>query len=248
MPTKAKPLIATIVFNSNQITNECFLKSLYKYTDEDQFDLLIVSTSDNKFFLADEHKCHRNIKIADFKELYGVTVHGAAIQKILDVFKNQYDDIIVCENDTIIKQDLLNLVDHDFQFAGKDSGRLAKHKWWTRLYEKMHFGCRRYLPMLMYFNIRSFKDRQIIFEKHDCNLQVDIPTLNIHLDMKNTWLCDPGWYFMLWCESTGIKCKEVDIDEYISHFWYGSENRNSKSGKTYQERLSNFKQENLEYL
>ena len=79
MLAKVKPLIATIVFNSNQITNECFLKSLYKYTDEDQFDLLIVSTSDNKFVLADEHKCHRNIKIADFKELYGVTVHGAAI-------------------------------------------------------------------------------------------------------------------------------------------------------------------------
>lgn len=82
-----KPLISTIVFNSSKITNECFLKSLYKRTPEQDFDLLIVSTSDNDFVLEDEYKVHQNTRILNFKKLYGVTVHGAAIQKILDVFK-----------------------------------------------------------------------------------------------------------------------------------------------------------------
>ena len=96
--------------------------------------------------------------------------------------------------------------------------------------------------MLMYFNVKSFNDRKIVFEKYDCNLKIDIDTLGIHLNLKNTWLCDPGWYFMLWCEANKIKCKDIDIDQYISHFWYGCENRNSNSKKTYQERLNEFKQ------
>ena len=82
-----KPLISTIVFNSSKITNECFLKSLYKHTPEQDFDLLVVSTSDSDFILEDEYKVYQNIRILNFKNLYGVTVHGAAIQKILDVFK-----------------------------------------------------------------------------------------------------------------------------------------------------------------
>ena len=102
--------------------------------------------------------------------------------------------------------------------------------------------------MLMYFNIPSFTKREVVYERYDCNLHVSIPTLSINFDLKNTWLCDPGWYFMLWTEKNSIKCKEVDIDEYISHFWYGSENRNSGTGKSYQERLDDFKKENLEYL
>ena len=63
-----KPLISTIVFNSSKITNECFLKSLYKHTPEQDFDLLIVSTSDDEFVLSDENKVHKNISIINFKK------------------------------------------------------------------------------------------------------------------------------------------------------------------------------------
>lgn len=53
---------------------------------------------------------------------------------------------------------------------------------------------------------------------------------------------------MVWCEANNIKCKDIDIDQYISHFWDGCENRNSNSKKTYQERLSEFKEKNIAYL
>lgn len=70
-----KPLIATIVFNSEQITNECFLTSLYKHSNENDFDLLIISTS-NDFILADEHKNRKNILITNFAKKYGITTHA----------------------------------------------------------------------------------------------------------------------------------------------------------------------------
>ena len=85
----------------------------------------------------------------------------------------------------------------------------------------------------MYFNIPSFNRREVVYEKYDCNLQINIPTLDINFNLKNTWLCDPGWYFMLWTEKNNIMCKNIDINDYIAHFWYGSENRNSNSTKTY---------------
>lgn len=248
MNTSSKPLIATIVFNANKITNECFLESLYKTVDENKFDLLIVTTSDIEFVLDKKHASHININHVNFKKLYGISTHGAAIQKILDLFASKYDDIIICENDVVVKQNLLNIIDREVQFAGRDSKSIIHRSYWTRLYTKLHFGCRRYLPMLMYFNAKSFNNRKIVFEKHDCNLKIDIDTLNVHLNLKNTWLCDPGWYFMLWCEANKIKCKDIDIDQYISHFWYGCENRNSNSEKTYQERLNEFKQQNIKYL
>lgn len=248
MNISTKPLIATIVFNANKITNECFLESLYKRVDESKFDLLIVTTSDIEFVLDKKHTSHININHLNFKKLYGISTHGAAIQKILNLFTSKYDDIIICENDVVVKQNLLNIIDREVQFAGRDSKSINHHLWWTRLYSKMHFGCQRYLPVLMYFNVKSFNDRKIVYEKYDCNLKIDIDTLNIHLNLKNTWLCDPGWYFMVWCEANKIKCKDIDIDQYISHFWYGSENRNSNSEKTYQERLNDFKQQNIKYL
>ena len=74
-----KPLISTIVFNSSKITNECFLKSLYKHTPEQDFDLLIVSTSDDEFVLSDENRVHKNISIINFKKKYGISSHAAAI-------------------------------------------------------------------------------------------------------------------------------------------------------------------------
>lgn len=243
-----KPLIATIVFNSNRITNECFLKSLYNVLNDDMFDLLIVSTSDQEFKLSQEYAHHRNIQIIDFKKKYQITTHALAIQKILSLNKEIYDDIIICENDVVVKSNLTNIIDKSFQFVGQDSKTLTKCHWWTKLYQQLHFGCRRYLPMLMYFNVARFKDRKIIFEKNDCNLHVNIPSLSIDINLNNTNLCDPGWYFMLWCEKNGIKCKNIEIDDYISHFWYGSENRNSNSEKTYDQRLEKFKEENLEYL
>ena len=248
MTISTKPLIATIVFNANKITNECFLKSLYKAMDENTFDLLIVTTSDAEFVLDENYKSYANIKQLNFKKLYSISTHGVAIQKILDISSSKYDDIIICENDTIVKQNLLNIIDHSVQFVGRDTKNINHHSYWSRLYSKLHFGCQRYLPMLMYFNVKSFNNRKIIFEKNDCNLKVDIDTLRIHLDLKNTNLCDPGWYFMLWCEINTIKCKDIDIDQYISHFWYGCESRNSNSKKTYQERLSEFKQKNIAYL
>lgn len=100
--------------------------------------------------------------------------------------------------------------------------------------------------MLMYFNAKSFYEKPLIYEKNDCCLKVDIPVLNINLDLKNTNLCDPGWYFMLWSEINNVKCKDIDIDEYISHMWYGSENR--KTSILYSERLEQFKKANLKYL
>jgi len=44
-----KPLIATIVFNSERITRECFLPSLMKTSNASEFDLLIVNTDNNNF-------------------------------------------------------------------------------------------------------------------------------------------------------------------------------------------------------
>lgn len=243
-----KPLVATIVFNSTKITNDCFLKSLYKTSDEKDFDLLIVSTSDNDFILNEKYKNIKNIKILNFKKQYSITTHAMAIQKILDISKLNYDDIIICENDTIIKQNLLKIIDKNFNFIGQDSNNTNHKHWWTRLYSKLHFGCQRYLPILMYFNVNSFENREIIYEKNDCNLCIKIPTLKIDFNLKNTWLCDPGWYFMIWAQNNKIKCKEINIDEYISHFWYGSENRNSQLKIPYNERLEKFIQSNLKYL
>ena len=79
MNTSAKPLIATIVFNANKITNECFLESLYKTVDENKFDLLIVTTSDIEFVLDKKYASHININQLNFKKLYGISTHGAAI-------------------------------------------------------------------------------------------------------------------------------------------------------------------------
>ena len=83
-----KPLIATIVYNSNTITNDCFLKSLYKTIDENLFDLLIVTTSDTEFILDDNYKKYTNIILDNFNKKYLITTHAAAIQQILDIYKN----------------------------------------------------------------------------------------------------------------------------------------------------------------
>lgn len=242
-----KILIATIVFNSNKITNECFIPSLYKHIDENLFDLLIVTTSATEFKLYDQYKCYTNISFKNFNKEFNITTHGQAIQKILDINKNIYDDIIICENDTIIKQNLLQIVDTSFQFVGQDSSTYPHRHWWTRLYSQLKLGCQRYLPMLMYFNTRSFKNMRLIYELNDCNLSIQINTLNINIKLSNTHLCDPGWYFLIWTQKNNIKCKNINIEDYIQHFWYGSENRN-KDINEYNNKLIEFKNKHINYL
>ena len=243
-----KPLIATIVYNSNTITNDCFLKSLYKTIDENLFDLLIVTTSDTEFILDDNYKKYTNIILDNFNKKYLITTHAAAIQQLLDIYKNKYSDIIICENDVIIKKNLLTIIDHTVSFVGQDSHNIKHNNYWTRLYSKLHLGCRRYMPMLMYFNVDSFPNKNILYEKYDCSLNIKIPSLDIQLNLQNTWLCDPGWYFLLWTEKNNIQCKTININDYISHFWYGCENRNSQFNISYTERLNKFKEDNKIYL
>ena len=79
-----KKLIATITYNSTKITNECFIKSLYKYNDPSYFDLWVISTSDTDFVLDEQFK-YDNITILNFKKLYNVYSHAPGIQKILDL-------------------------------------------------------------------------------------------------------------------------------------------------------------------
>ena len=102
--------------------------------------------------------------------------------------------------------------------------------------------------MLMYFNVDSFPNKNILYEKYDCSLNIKIPSLDIQLNLQNTWLCDPGWYFLLWTEKNNIQCKTININDYISHFWYGCENRNSQFNISYTERLNKFKEDNKIYL
>ena len=72
-------LIPLKIYNSNTITNDCFLKSLYKTIDEKLFDLLIVTTSDTEFILDDNYKKYTNIILDNFNKKYLITTHAAAI-------------------------------------------------------------------------------------------------------------------------------------------------------------------------
>jgi hypothetical protein len=63
------------------------------------------------------------------------------------------------------------------------------------------------MPMLMYFNAKAFKDKPLYYDINDCTIKVDIPTLNVHFYLKDTHLCDPGWYFMIFATNNNINCK-----------------------------------------
>lgn len=114
-----KRLIATITFNADRITNECFIQSLYKYNNPDRFDLWIVSTSDKDFAL-DSKFNYDNITILNFKKLYNISSHAPAIQKIIDIVKThlEYEELLIVENDTIVKCDLFGMCDTNFQVVG----------------------------------------------------------------------------------------------------------------------------------
>ena len=240
-----KTLIATITYNSNQITNDCFLTSLYKQCDASKFDILIVNTDENEFKLSDNILQPSNkIKCEQYNKKFKITSHSAAVQKILDEYSIQYDNIIICENDVIIKQDLLNIIDVDYEFVGKQS-TASERSWYTAFYNKFRIQCNRWFPMLMYFNTKKRKD--FVFCKFDVSIKMSIPSLNLQQESKNIRFGDPGWYFLLWTIQNNIKCKNINIDDYISHFWYGSENRN-KSPDEYAKRLEEFKQANIQYL
>lgn len=101
--------------------------------------------------------------------------------------------------------------------------------------------------MLMYFNIKSFKDRKVVYYGNDISININIPSLNITRAFENTYFADPGWYFKLWVDSNGVKYKDVDIYSYIDHFWYGSEGRN-KNIDDYYKRLNKFKEDNKIHL
>lgn len=240
-----KRLVATITFNADRITNECFIQSLYKYNSPDKFDLWIVSTSDKDFSL-DSKFNYDNITILNFKKSYNISSHAPAIQKIIDIIKNhqQYEELLIVENDTIVKCDLSGMCDANFQVVGN-----YVNQSWTLLTKDACLFGGRIQPMLMYFNLNSFNGREISYYKSDVSVVINIPSLNISKQFENTYFADPGWYFHLWITTNRVKYKNVDIWEYISHFWYGSESRGqNKSIEDYNNRLREFKENNKEHL
>lgn len=240
-----KPLIATIVFNSELITKECFLPSLVKSINVSKFDLLIVNTDNNIFKLDRQFNCLQLTK-RNYMQTFGISSHALAIQKILDDNASKYNDIIICENDVIVKKDFLEIIDKNYQFVGQLSGP-TNRSWYTAFFDKFRLQCNRWFPQLMYFNMQAFKDRKVKYYNSNIMATIKIPSLNLEQTIKNHAFGDPGWYFLLWTIQNNIKCKNINIDEYISHFWYGSENRN-KSINEYTKRLEEFKQANIQYL
>ena len=61
-----KILIATVVYNSQKITNECFLTSLFKHSDISKFDLFIVNTDKNYFQLDKNFEKITNIRFQNY--------------------------------------------------------------------------------------------------------------------------------------------------------------------------------------
>lgn len=240
-----KILIATVVYNSQKITNECFLTSLFKHSDISKFDLFIVNTDKNYFQLDKNFEKITNIRFQNYQYDYNITDHELAIQKILDDCCLKYDDIIICENDVVIKQDLLTFIDRNYQFCGMLT-KSADRGWFTGFYEKFKIQCNRWLPQLMYFNIPTYTNRKPVYSVRDVNAFISIPSLELTQTIKNEMFADPGWYFLLWTIKNKIKCKDVDINTYIDHMWCGSEHRSSK--EAYIKLLENFKQKNNIYL
>lgn len=240
-----KPLIATIVFNSERITRECFLPSLMKTSNASEFDLLIVNTDNNNFKIDQQLSNSINVTNVNYRNLFNITMHAPAVQKILDENAANYDDIIICENDVIIKKDILKIIDREYQFCGQLS-HTAMRGWFTEFFNKFRLQCNRYFPMLMYFNIPSFEERHVKYFSSDVTASMKIPSLNLEQTVVNSRFGDPGWYFLLWTLQNKIKCKNIDIDEFIAHKWYGSENRIEK--EKYEQSYEKFKNENRQYL
>ncbi len=126
-----KVVIITPAFNKFEAATKPFLESLYKYTDTEIFDLIVIDNGSNdgtKEYLKSFEKEHSNLKVIYNTENLGYS--KANNQGIEVALKSDYEYIGLLNNDILFTpnwlEDTLKIFDYDSQLgmvAPRDAGR-----------------------------------------------------------------------------------------------------------------------------
>lgn len=104
-----KTAIITLCYNKLDKATKPYLESLYKYTEEDSFDLYLVDNGSNdgtKEYIQEFKKSHKNIEIITNKENLGYSKgNNIALSKVL---KKNYDYIALLNNDILFTPNWLS--------------------------------------------------------------------------------------------------------------------------------------------
>ena len=126
-----KTVIITPAFNKFEMATKPFLQSLYQYTDENSFDLIIIdngSTDGTVEYLENFAKEHSNIRLILNKENLGYS--KANNQGINLALEGNYKYIGLLNNDILFTPDWLKNTLEVFDFVdnpGKVNSILAKN-------------------------------------------------------------------------------------------------------------------------
>ncbi len=126
-----KVVIITPVYNKFEQATKLFLDSIYRYTDSEVFDLIIIdngSTDNTTEYLKNFEKEHSNLKVIYNKENFGYS--KANNQGIKLALKSKYEYIGLLNNDILFTPDwlenTLKIFEYDTQLgmaAPRDAGR-----------------------------------------------------------------------------------------------------------------------------
>ncbi len=127
-----KTAIVTLTYNKLNEATKPFLTSLYQYTNEDDFDLIIVdnaSSDETKEFIGNFCKSHSNIKLIENNENLGYSKgNNIGIKEVLD---KDYQYIALLNNDILFTPNWLSGTISKFEedlSLGMVSPRIQKGK------------------------------------------------------------------------------------------------------------------------
>ena len=105
-----KTAIITLTYNKLEVATKPYLDSLYQYTDENEFDLIIVdnASSDGTIdYVKDFAKNHKNITIICNNENLGYSKgNNIGIKSVID---KDYEYIALLNNDILFTPNWLNI-------------------------------------------------------------------------------------------------------------------------------------------
>lgn len=202
-----KTLICTINFH-NCVLTKMWYESILNNNLLSNCDILVVNntsigglTKINRLDLMDKKYDFDNDCIIDYcsPEGHGNHNHMYCIQYILDKYKNKYDDMILMDNDTTIKENknIMDIIDTNYCSCGKIEMRKIGDLYIPRI-----------SPRFLYINLRYIRRRNIKF----------IKSKEYKLDLYLT-----GMYFLQQiCDDSPYAFKCFHTDSYINHMKSGS--------------------------